>query len=348
MSPFDIDKSKNELSDLESKVLSDDFWNDSKNSAIVLSKIKQIKSKVNYFDKIKKDLEDVLEMTEMLFEDFDEELKKEVLNSTKNIENQLEKLELKTFLSEKYDSNNAILTIHPGAGGTESQDWAEMLYRMYIRWATKNKFEVKEIDYLVGDEAGLKSVTFEISGEYAYGYLKSEKGVHRLVRISPFDAGGRRHTSFASIEVLPEISDDIEIDINPDDLRIDTYRASGAGGQHVNKTSSAVRITHIPTNTVAASQAERSQIQNRETAMKMLKSKLLALKEKEHKEKIEDLIGIQKEIAWGSQIRSYIFCPYTLVKDHRTNYEVGNVENVMNGEIDGFINSFLKQNKKSE
>lgn len=348
MSPFDIDKSKNELSDLESKVLSDDFWNDSKNSAIVLSKIKQIKSKVNYFDKIKKDLEDVLEMTEMLFEDFDEELKKEVLNSTKNIENQLEKLELKTFLSEKYDSNNAIVTIHPGAGGTESQDWAEMLYRMYIRWATKNKFEVKEIDYLVGDEAGLKSVTFEISGEYAYGYLKSEKGVHRLVRISPFDAGGRRHTSFASIEVLPEISDDTQIDINPDDLRIDTYRASGAGGQHVNKTSSAVRITHIPTNTVAASQAERSQIQNRETAMKMLKSKLLALKEKEHKEKIEDLIGIQKEIAWGSQIRSYIFCPYTLVKDHRTNYEVGNVENVMNGEIDGFINSFLKQNKKSE
>ncbi len=348
MSPFDIDKSKNELSDLESKVLSDDFWNDSKNSAIVLSKIKQIKSKVNYFDKIKKDLEDVLEMTEMLFEDFDEELKKEVLNSTKNIEEQLEKLELKTFLSEKYDSNNAILTIHPGAGGTESQDWAEMLYRMYIRWATKNKFEVKEIDYLVGDEAGLKSVTFEISGEYAYGYLKSEKGVHRLVRISPFDAGGRRHTSFASIEVLPEISDDIQIDINPDDLRIDTYRASGAGGQHVNKTSSAVRITHIPTNTVAASQAERSQIQNRETAMKMLKSKLLVLKEKEHKEKIEDLIGIQKEIAWGSQIRSYIFCPYTLVKDHRTNYEVGNVENVMNGEIDGFINSFLKQNKKSE
>ena len=348
MSPFDIDKSKNELSDLESKVLSDDFWNDSKNSAIVLSKIKQIKSKVNYFDKIKKDLEDVLEMTEMLFEDFDEELKKEVLNSTKNIEEQLEKLELKTFLSEKYDSNNAILTIHPGAGGTESQDWAEMLYRMYIRWATKNKFEVKESDYLVGDEAGLKSVTFEISGEYAYGYLKSEKGVHRLVRISPFDAGGRRHTSFASIEVLPEISDDIQIDINPDDLRIDTYRASGAGGQHVNKTSSAVRITHIPTNTVAASQAERSQIQNRETAMKMLKSKLLVLKEKEHKEKIEDLIGIQKEIAWGSQIRSYIFCPYTLVKDHRTNYEVGNVENVMNGEIDGFINSFLKQNKKSE
>ena len=221
-----------------------------------------------------------------------------------------------------------------------------MLYRMYIRWATKNNYEVKELDYLEGEEAGLKSVTFEIIGENAYGYMKSEKGVHRLVRISPFDSGGRRHTSFASVEVLPEITDDIEININPDDLRIDTYRASGAGGQHINKTSSAVRITHIPTNIVVACQSERSQIQNRETAMKMLKSKLLDLKEKEQKEKIEDLKGEQMDIAWGSQIRSYVFCPYTMVKDHRTNYEVGNVESVMNGEIDDFMEAYLKANIK--
>ena len=239
----------------------------------------------------------------------------------------------------------AIVTIHPGAGGTESQDWAEMLYRMYTRWADKNGYTVTELDYLEGEEAGIKSVTFEIIGEYAYGYMKGEMGVHRLVRISPFDSGGRRHTSFASVEVLPEITDDIEIDINPDDLRIDTYRASGAGGQHINKTSSAVRITHIPTNIVVACQSERSQIQNRETAMRMLKSKLLDLKEKEHKEKIEDLKGEQREIAWGSQIRSYVFCPYTMVKDHRTNYEVGNVEAVMDGKIDDFMEIYLKFSK---
>ncbi len=234
------------------------------------------------------------------------------------------------------------MTIHPGAGGTESQDWAEMLYRMYNRWATKNNYDCKELDYLEGEEAGIKSVTFEIVGQNAYGYIKCEKGVHRLVRISPFDSGGRRHTSFASVEVLPEITDDIEININPDDLRIDTYRASGAGGQHINKTSSAVRITHIPTNIVVACQSERSQIQNRETAMKMLKSKLLDLKEQEQKEKIEDLKGEQKDIAWGSQIRSYVFCPYTMVKDHRTNYEVGNVQGVMDGDLEGFMESFLK------
>ena len=266
----------------------------------------------------------------------------EIFNTTNILENSIEKLEISTLLSGKYDSNNAILTIHPGAGGTEAQDWAEMLYRMYTRWASQNGYEVKELDYLDGDEAGIKSVTFSILGEYAYGYLKGEIGVHRLVRISPFDAGGRRHTSFASVEVLPEISEDIEIDINPDDLRIDTYRASGAGGQHINKTSSAIRITHIPTNIVVTCQSERSQIQNRETAMKMLKSKLLNLKEKENKEKIEDLKGIQMDIAWGSQIRSYVFCPYTLVKDHRTNYEPGNVQAVMNGDLNGFIDSYLK------
>ena len=275
----------------------------------------------------------------------DEEIAKDIIKSTKTLEQEIEKLEIATLLSGKYDVNNAIVTIHPGAGGTESQDWAEMLYRMYTRWADKNGYKVTELDYLEGEEAGIKSVTFEIVGEYAYGYMKGEMGVHRLVRISPFDSGGRRHTSFASVEVLPEITDDIEIDINPDDLRIDTYRASGAGGQHINKTSSAVRITHIPTNTVVACQSERSQIQNRETAMRMLKSKLLDLKEKEHKEKIEDLKGEQREIAWGSQIRSYVFCPYTMVKDHRTNYEVGNVEAVMDGKIDDFMESYLKFSK---
>ena len=345
MSLFDIENEKEELLKLEKETLNQNFWNDNNVSSKILSKIKKLKDKVNNFDRIKKEVYDAYDLNKLLLDEFDKDLKKDILISTKDLISKVDKLELETFLSNKYDTNNAIITIHPGAGGTESQDWAEMLYRMYSRWATKNNFEVKEVDYLEGDEAGLKSVTFEIIGEYAYGYLKSEKGVHRLVRISPFDAGGRRHTSFASVEVLPEISDDMDIEINPDDLRIDTYRASGAGGQHVNKTSSAVRITHIPTNIVAASQAERSQLQNKETAMKMLKSKLLALKEKEQKDKIEDLKGEQKDIAWGSQIRSYVFCPYTLVKDHRTNYETGNVEAVMNGDIDEFINAYLKFNK---
>ena len=294
------------------------------------------------FKKIENEVVNLKDLTELANMENDEEVAKEILKSTKQLEDDLENLQLETLLSGKYDRNNAILTLHPGAGGTESQDWAEMLYRMYTRWAAKKGYELKELDYLEGEEAGIKSVTFEVVGENAYGYLKGEMGVHRLVRISPFDAGGRRHTSFASLEVLPEITDDIQIDINPDDLRVDTYRASGAGGQHINKTSSAVRITHIPTNIVVACQSERSQIQNRETAMKMLKSKLLNLKEKEQKETIEELKGNQKDIAWGSQIRSYIFCPYTLVKDHRTNYEVGNVESVMDGDLDGFIEAFLK------
>lgn len=322
MSPFDISKIEKELEKLENKTLEQNFWTDSKNSKIVLSKIKILKDKKDNFTKIEKELKNLEEMNEMLLVENDESLINDILVGTKKIEKDIENLEIKTLLSGKYDQNNAIITLHPGAGGTESQDWAEMLYRMYTRWATSHGYIVKELDYLEGDEAGIKSVTALIEGEYAYGYLKAEKGVHRLVRISPFDAGGRRHTSFASLEVLPEITDDIEIEINPDDLRVDTYRASGAGGQHINKTSSAVRITHIPTNTVVACQSERSQIQNRETAMKMLKSKLLDLKEREHKEKIEDLKGEQRDIAWGSQIRSYVFCPYTLVKDHRTGYEI--------------------------
>lgn len=348
MSLFDIAKNEKELESLEKQTLEGDFWKDSKKSSKVLSQIKRLKSKCNDFKEIKTEIENLEEMTELVNLEPDEDLAEEIIKNTKKLEKNVEKLELSSLLSGKYDGNNAIVTIHPGAGGTESQDWAEMLYRMYTRWANKNNYEVKELDYLDGEEAGLKSVTFEVIGENAYGYLKSEKGVHRLVRISPFDSGGRRHTSFASVEVLPEITDDIEININPDDLRVDTYRASGAGGQHINKTSSAVRITHIPTNIVVSCQSERSQIQNRETAMRMLKSRLLNLKEQEHKEKIEDLQGEQKDIAWGSQIRSYVFCPYTMVKDHRTGYEVGNVEAVMNGEIDDFIESYLKYNIKNK
>ena len=339
---FDIPRLENELAELEKETSNPDFWNNSENTQKVLAKIKKIKNKYTKYKELEKEINNLIELAEMVKLEYDEELAIDVTKNYKKQEKNLEKLELETLFSGKYDSNNAIVTIHPGAGGTESQDWAEMLYRMYTRWATKNEYDVKELDYLEGEEAGLKSVTFEIIGENAYGYMKSEKGVHRLVRISPFDAGGRRHTSFASVEVLPEITDDIEININPDDLRVDTYRASGAGGQHINKTSSAVRITHIPTNTVVACQSERSQIQNRETAMRMLKSKLLDLKEQEQKEKIEDLKGEQKDIAWGSQIRSYVFCPYTMVKDHRTNYEVGNVAGVMDGDLDGFMESYLK------
>ena len=344
MSLFDIPKLEEELNNLEKETIDPEFWNDQKNSQKILGNIKILKRKISKYNELKSELKNLRELTELVNIEADEEISKEIIKGTGKAEKDLEKFEIETLLSGKYDSNNAIVTIHPGAGGTESQDWAEMLYRMYTRWATKNEYQVKELDYLEGEEAGLKSVTFEIIGEYAYGYMKCEKGVHRLVRISPFDSGGRRHTSFASVEILPEITDDIEIEINPDDLRVDTYRASGAGGQHINKTSSAVRITHIPTNIVVACQSERSQIQNRETAMKMLKSKLLDLKEKEQKDKIEDLKGDQKDIAWGSQIRSYVFCPYTMVKDHRTNYEVGNVEAVMDGDIDGFMESYLKSN----
>ena len=369
---FDTSKLEEELKDLEEKTMNPEFWNDTINSGKILKKINAVKNKIENFKKIKNNIQYIIELDELVYEEINkldngseliksnfiidnaqELIKKdsdlyneirEVFNQTLEIEKELEKLEVSTLLSGKYDQNSAILTIHPGAGGTEAQDCAEMLYRMYTRWALQNGYEVKELDYIDGEEAGLKSVTFSILGEYAYGYLKGEMGVHRLVRISPFDSGGRRHTSFASVEVLPEITEDIEININPEDLRIDTYRASGAGGQHINKTSSAIRITHIPTNIVVTCQSERSQIQNRETAMKMLKSKLLNLKEKENKEKIEDLKGVQMDIAWGSQIRSYVFCPYTLVKDHRTNFETGNVQAVMDGDLNDFIDSYLKWN----
>lgn len=378
---FDVSGLEKRLSELETKTYEQDFWQNKQKSEPILKEIKIIKSKVTLFNKIQNEFTNLLELNELLQEEIKQgeevkqenkeqkeiskkirneqknkdglenqvtveyneniELVKELLTNTKNIEKDLETLEIETLFTGKYDTNNAIITLHSGAGGTEAQDWVEMLYRMYTRWAVANNFQVEEIDYLEGDGAGIKSVTAIVKGEYAYGYLRSEIGVHRLVRISPFDAGGRRHTSFASVEVLPEITDDIEVDINPDDLRIDIYRASGAGGQHVNKTSSAIRITHLPTNVVVSCQTERSQLQNKETAMKMLKSKLYAIKEREHKEHISELKGEEKDIAWGSQIRSYVFCPYTLVKDHRTNYETGNVQSVMDGNITGFMKNYL-------
>ena len=341
---FDISKLETELSELEKQTLEEGFWADSAKSSTILTRIKSLKAKITTYSRLTVEVNNLIELTELVELENDEQTVKDIIKNTTLVQKEIEKFELTTLLSGKYDKNNAIITLHPGAGGTESQDWAEMLYRMYTRWAAKSGFQVQELDYLEGDEAGLKSVTFEMIGENAYGYMKCEKGVHRLVRISPFDAGGRRHTSFASLEVLPEITDDIELDISPEDIKMDVYRASGAGGQHVNKTSSAVRLTHIPTGIVVACQTERSQFQNKDTAMKMLKSKLLDLKEQEQKETIAELKGIQRDIAWGSQIRSYIFCPYTLVKDHRTNYEVGNVEAVMDGEIDGFIEACLKNN----
>lgn len=339
---FEITELERAIIELEQETMKPDFWEDNKKTTEILGKIKSAKNKTTLYKKIDDELKNLIELTDLANLESDILIANEIIKNTNKIQKELEKFELETFLSGKYDKNNAIITLHPGAGGTESQDWAEMLYRMYVKWANKNNFTVNELDYLDGDEAGLKSVTFEIIGENAYGYIKGEKGVHRLVRISPFDAGGRRHTSFASVEVLPEITDDIELDINPDDIKMDVFRASGAGGQHINKTSSAVRLTHIPTNIVVSCQTQRSQFQNKDMAMKMLKSKLLDLKEKEQKETIAELKGEQRDIAWGSQIRSYIFCPYTLVKDHRTNYEVGNVQSVMDGEIDGFIEAYLK------
>lgn len=337
-----IESLRREINSLEEETSKEDFWQNQESSNTIFSKLKKLQKKVNKYDDLNKKLENLVEMNILLQSDVDNELVNELIHSTESLDKELEQLKIETLFSGKYDSNNAILTLHPGAGGTESQDWVQMLYRMYTRWATQNSFEVRELDYLAGDEAGIKSVTFIVTGDNAYGYLKGEMGIHRLVRISPFDAGGRRHTSFASLEVLPEITDDVEVDINPDDLRIDTYRASGAGGQHINKTDSAIRITHLPTNIVVTCQSERSQTMNKETAMKMLKSKLIDLKEKENKETISELKGEQKDIAWGSQIRSYVFCPYTLVKDHRTNYEVGNVESVMDGNLTDFMIAYLK------
>ena len=318
------------------------------NSQKVLQVLKNKKSSLEKFNRLVSKYEDIEAVIELSGEDDDDGLAREARDTERELAEELEKMRLETLLSGEYDNNNAILSLHSGAGGTEAQDWVQMLYRMYLRWAEKKGYKTETLDYLEGDEAGIKSVTFLVSGEKAYGYLKCEKGVHRLVRISPFDASGRRHTSFASLDVMPELPDDTVIDINPDDLKVDTYRSSGAGGQHINKTESAIRITHIPTGIVVSCQNERSQHKNRDTAMKMLYAKLLELKEKAHKEKISDLKGEQLDIGWGSQIRSYVFHPYSMVKDHRTLAETGNVTAVMDGEIDLFINEYLKQTAKSE
>lgn len=331
------------IDELEKETMAEGFWDDMEKSQKILKKSKALKNKLERYENLKNEYDDTLMMIDMAIEEDDESVYPELSQNAKNINKELEVLTLETLLSGPYDKNNAILTLHAGAGGTEAQDWAEMLLRMYTRYAERCDFTVETLDFLAGDEAGVKSVTILISGLNAYGYLKAEKGIHRLVRISPFDSSGRRHTSFASAEIMPEIEDDIEIEINSDDLRIDTYRSSGAGGQHINKTDSAIRITHIPTGIVVSCQNERSQHKNKETAMKMLKSKLIEIKEREHMEKIEDIKGVQKDIAWGSQIRSYVFHPYNLVKDHRTGFEMGNIGAVMDGDIDGFINEYLKQ-----
>lgn len=335
-----------ELAELDQKAQEPDFWNDMDNSQRVLQKSKSIREKINEYLSLENDCQDLLTLIELGLEEKDESLLEEVRDSFDDLSGRFEKFRLKTLLTGEYDRNDAIFTLHAGAGGTEAMDWVQMLYRMYSRWAENNGYKTRVLDFLEGDEAGIKSITVEVTGENAYGFLKCEKGVHRLVRISPFDASGRRHTSFASMEVIPVMGDSVEIDINPDDIRMDVYRSSGAGGQHVNKTSSAVRLTHLPTGIVVSCQNERSQHQNRETAMKILYAKLLELKERERQQKISELKGEQMDIAWGSQIRSYVFCPYTMVKDHRTGYEEGNINKVMDGEINEFISAYLSLSAK--
>ena len=332
----------NEAAELDMKASEPGFWDDAQRSQKVLQRSSYLKNKIAAYEKLQSTYEDALALVDLANEEGDLSLLPEAQEELAKVKSSLEEQRLSTLLTGEYDSKNAILTFHAGAGGTEAQDWAEMLYRMYNRWAERHGYKVTTLDYLDGEEAGLKSASILIEGENAYGFLKSENGVHRLVRVSPFDASGRRHTSFASLEVMPEIDDTVEVEINLDDIKMEVYRASGAGGQKVNKTSSAVRLIHIPTGIVVSCQVERSQYQNRDVAMRMLKSKLLEIKEREHLEKIEDIKGDQKEIAWGSQIRSYVFMPYTLVKDHRTGYEDGNISAVMDGDLDGFINAYLK------
>lgn len=333
---------RSEIEQLENKAAEPGFWDDMENSQKILQRTSNLKDKVEKFEKLREGYENTLTLIQLADEEEDLSFLEEIQQEMEALTASLEKQRLETLLTGEYDKNNAILTFHAGSGGTEAQDWAEMLFRMYNRWAVAHDFKVKTIDYLDGDEAGMKSAVLLVEGENAYGYLKSEAGVHRLVRVSPFDSAGRRHTSFSSLEVMPEIDDNIKIDISPDDIKMDVYRASGAGGQKVNKTSSAVRLTHIPTGIVVSCQVERSQFQNRDVAMKMLMSKLLEIKEREHLDKIEDIKGVQKEITWGSQIRSYVFMPYTLAKDHRTGFESGNINGVMDGDLDGFINAYLK------
>ena len=339
---FDRAGLEKELHELECKMQDPGFWDDSKKAEEVTKKSKLIKDKIENYDKLKSQLDDIEVLKDIMEED-DIESANEIIQTIKSIEHEIEDYNMKILLSGEYDKNNAIVTLHVGVGGTDANDWTEMLLRMYTRWCENKGYSVETIDLIAGDEAGIKSVTLKVTGEYVYGYLKAEKGIHRLVRISPYNANGKRQTSFASMEVLPELTKEQDITIRPDDLKVDTYRSSGSGGQHINKTDSAVRITHIPTGIVVQCQNERSQFSNRETAMEMLKSKLVELKERAHKEKIEDLTGELKDMGWGSQIRSYVFHPYSMVKDHRTNVETSNVNGVMDGDIDLFINAFLKQ-----
>ncbi|RBW67583.1 peptide chain release factor 2 [Bacillus taeanensis] len=339
---FDLDNKKARISELEEEMSAPTFWDDQNKAQTVINESNALKDMVNQFEELYETYENLEVSYELVKEEEDAELRSELESELKGLTKQMNEFELTLLLSEPYDKNNAILELHPGAGGTESQDWASMLLRMYTRWGEKKGFKVETLDYLPGDEAGVKSVTLLIKGHNAYGYLKAEKGVHRLVRISPFDSSGRRHTSFVSCEVMPEFNDEIEIEIRTEDLKIDTYRASGAGGQHVNTTDSAVRITHTPTNTIVSCQSERSQIKNREHAMKMLKAKLYQKKIEEQQAQLDEIRGEQKEIGWGSQIRSYVFHPYSMVKDHRTNVENGNVQAVMDGDLNLFIDAYLR------
>ena len=336
-----LEAAEKEIEELEGQSARDGFWNDVENSQRVQKRLKQLKAKVENYEKLCSGWDDLMTLCEMAIEEDDDSMLPELQSEYAEFEKKLEETRLGTLLTGEYDANNAILTFHAGAGGTEAQDWTQMLYRMYNMWADRHGYTVKLMDYLDGDEAGIKSATIMIEGENAYGFLKSEHGIHSLVRISPFDSSGRRHTSFSAVEVMPEISDDNEIELRDEDIKMDVYRSSGAGGQKVNKTSSAVRLTHIPTGIVVSSQVERSHFQNLENCRNMLRARLAEIKEREHLEKISDIKGVQQKIEWGSQIRSYVFMPYTLAKDHRTGYENGNIQNVMDGDIDGFINAFL-------
>ena len=345
---LEIESAKHEIERLLAEAEEEGFWNDVERSQKNQTQLKQLQSKVQRYEKLVSERDDLLALVDMGTEMDDDSLLPELEAGYAELEQKLDAARITTLLSGEYDHCNAILEFHPGAGGTEAQDWAEMLYRMYMQWANKHGFEFEMLDYLDGDEAGLKSATVMIRGENAYGYLKGEHGVHRLVRVSPFDANARRQTSFAALEVMPELPQDIEVEIRPEDIEMQVYRSSGAGGQHINKTSSAVRLIHKPTGIVTACQTQRSQFQNRDYAMEMLKAKLVQLKLQQHAEKISDLKGVQLKIEWGSQIRSYVFMPYQLVKDNRTDYETGNIQSVMDGELDGFINAYLTKAANGE
>ncbi|MGQ9334749.1 peptide chain release factor 2 [Bacillus paralicheniformis] len=339
---LDLETKEARISELDEQMADPDFWGDQQKAQTIINEANALKDYVNTYNKLSESHEELQMTHDLLKEDPDQDLQNELVSELKSLTKQFNEFELQLLLSEAYDKNNAILELHPGAGGTESQDWGSMLLRMYTRWAERRGFKVETLDYLPGDEAGIKSVTLLIKGHNAYGYLKAEKGVHRLVRISPFDSSGRRHTSFVSCDVMPEFNEEIDIEIRTEDIKVDTYRASGAGGQHVNTTDSAVRITHLPTGVIVTCQTERSQIKNRERAMKMLKSKLYQRRIEEQQAQLDEIRGEQKEIGWGSQIRSYVFHPYSLVKDHRTNTEMGNVQAVMDGDIDSFIDAYLR------